>query len=66
LGSLLRTIKFPSAINTVILDPGEYSLYAGSSDGRIFVAALNFGVPSATGVSPDGMISFLVGHRLPP
>lgn len=61
-GSLLRTIKFPTAINAVVLDPGEYSLYAGSADGRIFVAALNFGVPDATGMSKDGIISFLIGH----
>lgn len=64
-GSLLRTIKFPSAINAVVIDPGEYSLYAGSTDGRIFVAALNFGVPDATGMITDGMISFLVGHSGP-
>lgn len=62
-GILLRTIKFPSAINAVVVDPGEYSLYAGSTDGRIFVAALNYGVPGATGLVPDGMISFLNSHR---
>ncbi|KAI5077894.1 hypothetical protein GOP47_0007718 [Adiantum capillus-veneris] len=64
-GILLRTIKFPSAINTVVVDPGEYSLYAGSTDGKIFVAALNFGVPGANGLVTDGMMSFLVSHSGP-
>lgn len=62
LGNLLRTIKFPAAINAVVVDPGEYSLYAGSNDGRIFVAPLNFGVPSTTSATMDGMISTLIGH----
>ncbi|MCO5552655.1 hypothetical protein L7F22_006171 [Adiantum nelumboides] len=64
-GILLRTIKFPSAINTIVVDPGEYSLYAGSTDGKIFVAALNFGVPGGNGLVTDGMISFLISHSGP-
>lgn len=64
-GILLRTIKFPSAINTVVVDPGEYSVYAGSTDGKIFVAALNFGVPGTNGLVTDGLISFLASHSGP-
>ncbi|KAH6556527.1 hypothetical protein KP509_1Z173300 [Ceratopteris richardii] len=64
-GILLRTIKFPSAINTVLLDSGEYSIYAGSNDGRIFVAALNFGVPGANVPATDGLVTFLASHSGP-
>ncbi|ERM93812.1 protein ROOT INITIATION DEFECTIVE 3 isoform X2 [Amborella trichopoda] len=43
LTGLLRTVKFPSVINSVQLDAGEYALYAGSRDGKIYVADLNSG-----------------------
>ncbi|KAJ7543431.1 hypothetical protein O6H91_09G038100 [Diphasiastrum complanatum] len=57
LGTLLRSILFPTAINAVALDPGEYALYAGGTDGRIFIAALNFGVPTSSGiVAADGLL----------
>eukprot|EP00850_Spirogloea_muscicola_P013947 SM000097S24800 [mRNA] locus=s97:332384:335507:+ [translate_table: standard] len=46
LGALLRSIVFPVGLNCVVLDPGEYALYAGGVDGHIFVTALNFGVPA--------------------
>lgn len=66
LGTLLRSIVFPTALNAVVLDPGEYALYAGGSDGRIFITALNFGVPTASGILTDGLLgtdSALIGHR---
>ncbi|XP_024515322.1 protein ROOT INITIATION DEFECTIVE 3 [Selaginella moellendorffii] len=57
LGALLRSILFPTPINAVALDPGEYALYAGGVDGRIFITALNFGVPSGSGLhSADGLL----------
>lgn len=40
-GTLLRSIVFPSVINAIVLDPAEHVFYAGSSDGKIFIAALN-------------------------
>ncbi|CAM6106553.1 unnamed protein product [Calypogeia fissa] len=65
LGTLLRSIVFPTALNAVILDPGEYALYAGGTDGRIFITALNFGVPTASGILADGLLgtdAALIGH----
>ncbi|KAJ8763273.1 hypothetical protein K2173_026174 [Erythroxylum novogranatense] len=40
-GILLRNIVFPSVIDTIALDPGENVFYAGSRDGKIYIAALN-------------------------
>ncbi|KAJ4966810.1 hypothetical protein NE237_018659 [Protea cynaroides] len=39
-GKLLRSIEFPSIIDAIVLDPGEHVFYAGSRDGKIFIAAL--------------------------
>ncbi|KAG0589114.1 hypothetical protein M758_2G245100 [Ceratodon purpureus] len=65
LGTLLRSIVFPTALNAVVLDPGEYALYAGGADGRIFITALNFGVPISSGILADGILgtdAALIGH----
>lgn len=40
-GTLLRNIVFPAVIDAIALDPAEHVFYAGSSDGKIFIAALN-------------------------
>lgn len=40
-GRLLRNIVFPSIIDAIALDPGEYVFYAGSRDGKIYIAALS-------------------------
>ncbi|KAK7394358.1 hypothetical protein VNO78_14882 [Psophocarpus tetragonolobus] len=40
-GTLLRNIVFPSVIDSIALDPAEHVFYAGSRDGKIFIAALN-------------------------
>ncbi|KAL5705073.1 hypothetical protein ACHQM5_023419 [Ranunculus cassubicifolius] len=40
-GKLLRTINFPSIIDAIALDPGEHVFYAGSKDGKIYIASLN-------------------------
>eukprot|EP01018_Ginkgo_biloba_P023758 Gb_10613 [translate_table: standard] len=61
LGLLLRTIKFPAAVNAVVLDPGEYALYAGCTDGKIYVAALNVGT-TADSVHGDGISGTLIDH----
>lgn len=65
LGTLLRSIVFPTALNAIVLDPGEYALYAGGADGRIFTTALNFGVPTTAGILADGNLgtdAALIGH----
>ncbi|XP_043711477.1 protein ROOT INITIATION DEFECTIVE 3 [Telopea speciosissima] len=45
-GKLLRSIEFPSVIDAIALDPGEHVFYAGSRDGKIFIAALGAESPS--------------------
>uniref|UniRef100_A0A2C9U0D4 Uncharacterized protein n=1 Tax=Manihot esculenta TaxID=3983 RepID=A0A2C9U0D4_MANES len=40
-GILLRNVVFPSVIDAIALDPGEHVFYAGSRDGKIYIAALN-------------------------
>ncbi|KAJ7966607.1 protein ROOT INITIATION DEFECTIVE 3-like [Quillaja saponaria] len=40
-GTLLRNIVFPSVIDAIALDAAEHVFYAGSRDGKIFIAALN-------------------------
>uniref|UniRef100_A0A7I4BKU4 Uncharacterized protein n=1 Tax=Physcomitrium patens TaxID=3218 RepID=A0A7I4BKU4_PHYPA len=67
LGTLLRSIVFPTALNAIVLDPGEYALYAGGADGRIFTTALNFGVPTTAGILADGNLgtdAALIGHSM--
>lgn len=39
-GSLLRTIVFPAAVHSAVMDPSEHSLRVGSADGRIFQVSL--------------------------
>ncbi|KAK6924691.1 WD40 repeat, partial [Dillenia turbinata] len=43
-GRLLRTRAYPLAITTIVLDPGEQLLFAGSADGRIFADMLDLGL----------------------
>ncbi|CAO2822035.1 unnamed protein product [Amaranthus hypochondriacus] len=40
-GRLLRNVTFPSVINAIAIDVGEYAFYAGGRDGKIYIAALN-------------------------
>ncbi|OMO74731.1 hypothetical protein COLO4_26530 [Corchorus olitorius] len=39
-GRLVRNIVFPSIIDAIAIDPGEHVFYAGSRDGKIYIAAL--------------------------
>jgi len=60
---LQRNIVFPSKIKAIALDPTEHVLYAGSEDGKIFVAALN-----TTRITTNDQVSYITGsfsnHRL--
>ncbi|KAF5747040.1 protein ROOT INITIATION DEFECTIVE 3 [Tripterygium wilfordii] len=47
-GELLRNIVFPSKIDAIALDPGEHVFYAGSRDGKIYIAALSAESSSST------------------
>ncbi|CAI9101146.1 OLC1v1038405C1 [Oldenlandia corymbosa var. corymbosa] len=40
-GKLLRSIKFPSIIDAVVLHPVEHVFFAGGRDGKIYEAALS-------------------------
>ncbi|PIA52352.1 hypothetical protein AQUCO_01000305v1 [Aquilegia coerulea] len=60
-GILLRTISFPSIIDAVALDPGEHVFYAGSRDGKIYIAALNAESSSSSSYGLH-IIGALSGH----
>lgn len=55
MGILLRLVIFLIVLNVVILDFGEYGLYVGGVDGRIFIIVLNFGVFIMFGIFIDGV-----------
>ena len=40
-GTVLEHLVFPTMIDAIVLDPAEHVFYAGSRDGKIFIAALN-------------------------
>ena len=39
-GTLLRSMAFPVALHSSVMDPVEHSLHVGSADGRIFQVSL--------------------------
>ncbi|XP_051124638.1 protein ROOT INITIATION DEFECTIVE 3 [Andrographis paniculata] len=51
-GKLLRNIVFPAMIDAISLDPGEHVFYAGSRDGKIYIAGLNAVVTSTSNYGP--------------
>ncbi|XWS14714.1 hypothetical protein CRYUN_Cryun35bG0032400 [Craigia yunnanensis] len=63
-GRLLRNIVFPSIIDAIALDPGEHFFYAGSRDGKIYIAALN---AASSPSNSDGLhiIGSLSDHSKP-
>lgn len=53
-------------LNVIVLDFGEYVLYVGGVDGRIFIIVLNFGVFIMVGILVDGnfgMDVVFIGYR---
>lgn len=61
LGTLLRSVVFPTALYSVTADSGEYSLYAGGSDGRIFALSLQGSGSFDNETGGDGV---LLGHTM--
>lgn len=61
-GRLLRNVVFPSIIDAIALDPGEHVFYAGSRDGKIYIAALN-AVGSSSNSYGMHIIGSLSDHR---
>lgn len=59
---LMSSISFPTAIHCACLDPAEQFLYAGGSDGRIFVVDLMQRIPTYPSTA-SGMPEVLVSHR---
>lgn len=66
LGTHLRTLNMPTAINSVVVDPSEHALYAGGTDGRIYIAVLKLYSRRSIGiVNVDGIIGSLFDHSGP-
>lgn len=69
LRALLQSVVFPFAVNAAALDPGEHALYAGGSDGRIYITALAAAAESRTLLSAEDARPLrddaLCGHRGP-
>eukprot|EP01018_Ginkgo_biloba_P032902 Gb_28842 [translate_table: standard] len=63
LGILLQTFTFSTQINAIVLDPGEQLLFAGSTDGTIFVNELEIGLQDTAAVVTEDRSSALIGHR---
>lgn len=59
---MLRSIVFPSIIDAIALDPGERVFYAGSKDGRIYIAALS-AESNSSGSYGMHIIGSLSDHR---
>lgn len=66
LGIHLRTLNMPTAINSVVVDPSEHTLYAGGTDGRIYIAVLKLYSRRSNGiVNVDGIVGSLFDHSGP-
>ena len=39
-GALLRSMAFPAALHSAVMDPAEHALHVGAADGRIFQVSL--------------------------
>lgn len=66
LGTHLRTLRMPCAIDCVVVDPSEHALYAGGTDGNIYVGVLKVFSRSRDGIGDeDGIIGSLFYHSGP-
>lgn len=66
LGSHLRTLGMPCAINCVVVDPSENALYAGGTDGNIYVGVLKVFSRLRDGIGDEnGIIGSLFDHSGP-
>lgn len=62
-GRLLRNIIFPSVIDAIAIDVGEYAFYAGGRDGKIYIAALNALTTSSSTDYGKHIIGFIANSR---
>ncbi len=58
----LKSLSFPVALHCVACDPGEYLLFAGGADGRVFEAPLVAGARGGAAVDEHVYASSLEGH----
>jgi pre-rRNA-processing protein IPI3 len=58
---MLRSISFPSIIDSVEIDPRSHIFYAGGRDGKIYVTAM--GVDPSQGRDYSSILGALDDHR---
>lgn len=58
----LKSLSFPCAVHSVGVDPGEYLLYVGGADGRVFEAPLVAGARGGAAVDDHVYDAALEGH----
>ena len=39
-GALLKSMAFPAALHSAVMDPAEHALHVGAADGRVFQVSL--------------------------
>ncbi|XP_077228204.1 protein ROOT INITIATION DEFECTIVE 3-like [Tasmannia lanceolata] len=65
IGRFLQTHSFSLAVTAIVLDPGEQQLFSGSSDGRIFINALDIGLQESPPIVSEDQSTVLRGHKGP-
>eukprot|EP01018_Ginkgo_biloba_P003055 Gb_20347 [translate_table: standard] len=65
LGTHFRTLRLPTSIISVVVDPSERAFYAGGTDGRIYIGALQLFSRRNNGMNVDGIIGSLFDHSGP-
>nr|CAB3482671.1 unnamed protein product [Digitaria exilis] len=61
-GRMLRSISFPTSIDSVALDPRSHVFYAGGRDGKIYVTAMGVDI-SSHGSDDSSILGALDDHR---
>lgn len=59
---MLRSILFPTSIDSVALDPRSHVFYAGGRDGKIYVTAMGVDI-SSHGSDDSSILGALDDHR---
>ena len=64
-GALLRTVRLPSPLTALVIEPGEHAAYAGGEDGVIYEIDLVGGGGGGEGASTSSSFAELRGHSAP-
>ncbi|CAK0786493.1 hypothetical protein CVIRNUC_009706 [Coccomyxa viridis] len=54
-GALLRSMAFPAALHSAVMDPAEHALHVGAADGRIFQVSLVGAPPEEDALAGNAM-----------